>query len=79
MFCSNHGNVTDLIKALLGSSSVNTFQGMRQAKIKDTVFSTWSVPTGYRRTREWEFSSVQSSVGDSHGKFLVEEELEVGL
>jgi hypothetical protein len=57
-----------------------------------------SVPRGYRRIREWEFSSevvtqlslvkrtriqrhtaVQLSVGHTHGKFVVEEELEVDL
>jgi hypothetical protein len=35
------------------------------------------VPRGYRRIREREL--VQLSVGDIHGKFVVEEELDVGL
>jgi hypothetical protein len=43
------------------------------------VFSMWSVPRGYRRIREWEFISVQLSLGDNHGKFVVEEELEADL
>jgi hypothetical protein len=39
--------VTDLIKALLGNSSVNTFQYTCQATIKETVFSMWSVKRLY--------------------------------
>jgi hypothetical protein len=36
------------------------------------VLCAWSVSRGYKRIREWEFSSLV-------GKFVVEEELEVSL
>jgi hypothetical protein len=34
--------VMDLIKALLGNSSVNTFQHMDKATIEEAVFPMWS-------------------------------------
>jgi hypothetical protein len=41
--------ITDFIKALLGNSSMNTFQHTRHATTEEAVFSMWSVPSGYRR------------------------------
>jgi hypothetical protein len=43
--------------------------------MKEAVFSMWCVPRGYREYGN--ANSLQLSVGDSHGEFLVEEELEV--
>jgi hypothetical protein len=45
----SHFIVTDLIKALLGNSSVNTFQHTSHATVEEVVFSMWSVPRGFKR------------------------------
>jgi hypothetical protein len=40
--------VTNLIKALLGNSSANTFEHMRHRAIEEAVFSIWSAPRNNR-------------------------------
>jgi hypothetical protein len=55
--------VTDLIKALLGNSSVNTFQHTRHATVEEAVFSMWSVPRGFKRMGIKWHTAVQLSVG----------------
>jgi hypothetical protein len=40
--------VTDLIKALLGNSSANTFQYTHHSTKEEAVFSMWYVPKEYR-------------------------------
>jgi hypothetical protein len=92
--CNN--NVTDLINALPGYSSVNTVQN---ATIEEAVFSVFavtsrsggwwsrdlcflwcvSVPRLYKWQNSFGSGTSQFSVGDSHGKFVVGEELEVSL
>jgi hypothetical protein len=43
-----------------------------------TVFSVGSVQRSFLED-SWRYESSQFSVGDGHGKFVVEEELEVSL
>jgi hypothetical protein len=48
--------------------------------LRKGVFSVWSVPRLYNEIiRITEAVKSQFSVADSHGKFVVEEQLEVGL
>jgi hypothetical protein len=74
---------------LPGNGSVNTF---KHVKIEEAVFSVWCVPSNNRGAvfsvrgpcrediREYRNrNSVELSVEDSHGKFVVEEESEVSL
>jgi hypothetical protein len=65
----------------LGSDHVGTRTDAHATIVESCFLCVGSVQSGYKRDefRGWQFTvPVQLSVGDSHGKFVVEE-LEVSL
>jgi hypothetical protein len=77
------GRTMELCKPLLGNWSVNTFLHNGPCYESGDVINTNGVFCGVRAEElYWRQSALrvsQFSVGDNHGKFIVEEKLKIGL